>query len=307
MTILAPVNPRAKFPATLRDFMNAHNISHTNILSTNPKTEKSEVQTYILHLAPADTSGFNVCPNARNCKAICLNFAGNPVYMQAKQAARIRRTLALYDDQTLFLQTIIAAIAHNINKQPQTAPIAIRLNGTSDIAWENKPFTVDAEFSRLLNVKFGLEGNFTGYWDNIFLFFKHASNMAGRRLVWFYDYTKLSRNWKYCERLDYHLTFGFDGWNNETNLRIAKRAIDAGINIAAAFNIKKGQNLPTSLEFMGRELLIYDGDKSDFRPADPCALDYAGNPCAPVIIGLRFKLPHGTPYTEADRKRFCIA
>lgn len=298
MTILPPVNPRAKFPATLRDFMNAHNISHTNILSTNPKTDKSEVQTYILHLAPADTSGFNVCPNARNCKAICLNFAGNPVYMQAKQAARIRRTHALYDDQTLFIQTIVASIAYQLNRQPQTEPIAIRLNGTSDIAWENKPFTIDADFSRLLNVKFGLEGCFTGEWENIFALFKHAENMMGRRLVWFYDYTKLSRNWKYCERLNYHLTFSFDGWDNQTNLRIAKRALDNGVNVAAAFNVKRGQSLPTVADFMGRELLIHDGDSSDFRPNDPHG---------PVIVGLRFKLPHGLPYSAADRERFCLA
>jgi hypothetical protein len=298
MTILAPINARAKFPATLRDFMNAHNISHTNILSTNPKTEKSEVQTYILHLAPADTSGFNVCPNAKNCKAICLNFAGNPVYMEAKQAARIRRTQAFYVNSDRFMQTLVAAIAYNINRQPNTEPIAIRLNGTSDICWENIPFTVDREFERLLHVKFGLQGRFHGLWKSIFHFFNYAQKVMGRRLVWFYDYTKLSRDWEHCQTIGYHLTFSFDGWDNQTNLRLAKRAIEAGVNIAAAFNIKKGHNLPTVVDFMGRDLLIYDGDSSDFRPADPHG---------PVIIGLRFKLPHGTPYTEADRKRFCIA
>lgn len=305
MTILAPVNSRAKFSPALRDFMATHRISHTNLLSTNPKTEKSEVQTYILHLAPADTSGFNVCPNAKNCKAICLNFAGNPVYMQAKQAARIRRTHAFYAEQTLFMQTLIASILHNINRQPNTEPVAIRLNGTSDICWENVAFYVDRDFERLLQIKFGLAGQFYGLWDNIFDLFNYAQRMLNRRLVWFYDYTKLSRDWDKCAKLGYHLTFSYDGWDNQTNLRIAKRALEAGVNVAAAFNIKRGDVLPLyvsaglfSPDWHGRVFNVYDGDKSDFRPSDPTG----GN-----IIGLRFKLPHGLPYSAADRERFCIA
>ena len=305
MPILSPVNPRAKFPATLRDFMNSHNISHTNLLSTNPKTEKSEVQTYTLHFAPAETSGFNVCPNARNCKAICLNFAGNPVYMQAKQQARIRRTRAFYADTNSFMQTLVASIAHHVTRQPNTEPIAIRLNGTSDICWENVAFSVDRDFERLLQVKFGFAGQFYGLWDNIFDLFRHAERMLNRRLVWFYDYTKLSRDWEKCARLGYHLTFSFDGWDNPTNLRIAKRAIEAGVNVAAAFNLKRKSTLPVyidasqfSPDWQSRVLNVYDGDLSDFRPNDPIG----GN-----IIGLRFKLPHGTPYTAADKSKFCIA
>lgn len=79
--ILTATNPRAKFSQTLRDFAKQWQINHTDILSTNPKTEKSAVQTYILHLAPAETSGFNVCPNSQNCRKICLHFAGNPVFI----------------------------------------------------------------------------------------------------------------------------------------------------------------------------------------------------------------------------------
>ena len=303
MTILAPVNSRAKFPQTLRDFSKQWQISHSNILSTNPKTEKSDVQTYILHLAPAETSGFNVCPNAQNCKKICLHFAGNPVYMEAKQAARIRRTHAFYADQNSFMLTIVAAILHNINKQKDTEPVAIRLNGTSDICWENIEFSIDAEFSRLLNVKFGIQGNYIGD-GNIFSLFQTMQQNIGRRLVWFYDYTKLSRNWQKCASLDYHLTFSFDGWDNLTNLKIAKRALENGINVAAAFMVKKGSPLPSLAEttkILGGDSLsflpVHDGDLSDFRPADPSS----GH-----IIGLRFKLPHGIKYTAAEKQAFCM-
>jgi hypothetical protein len=51
------------------------------LLSTgNPKILKGIKEgynTYILHLAPADLSGYNTCPKATvGCKAACLNTAG---------------------------------------------------------------------------------------------------------------------------------------------------------------------------------------------------------------------------------------
>jgi hypothetical protein len=51
------------------------------LLSTgNPKTLKGLEQgynTYILHLAPSDVSGYNTCPKATSgCKSACLNTAG---------------------------------------------------------------------------------------------------------------------------------------------------------------------------------------------------------------------------------------
>ena len=51
------------------------------LLSTgNPKILKGLAQgfnTYILHLAPAEESGYNVCPKATiGCKNGCLNKAG---------------------------------------------------------------------------------------------------------------------------------------------------------------------------------------------------------------------------------------
>jgi hypothetical protein len=45
-------------------------------------------------------------------------------------------------------------------------------------------------------------------------------------------------------------------------------------------------------------LAVQDGDLTDYRPSD-----IPGG----SIIGLRFKLPHGTPYTAADKAAFCIA
>lgn len=199
--------------------------------------------------------------------------------------------------------TIVSAILHNVNKQNDTEPVAIRLNGTSDVCFENVEFSIDEEFSRLLNVKFGVHGDYTGQW-NIFALFQTMQRNIGRRLVYFYDYTKLSRNWQKCASLDYHLTFSFDGWNNTTNLRIAKRALENGVNLAAAFMVKKGKPLPALAEvtnILGGENLSFlpvcDGDLTDFRPADPNGAH---------IIGLRFKLPHGISHTDAEKAAFCM-
>lgn len=299
--MLATLNTRANFPAAIANFAKAHGIDYKTLLSTNPKTEKSEVQTYILHLAPADISGVNVCPGAGNCKRICLHFAGNPVYMSNKQSARIRRTLAFAADKKAFSLLVLCAILDKINKNPG-APVAVRLNGTSDIPWENVDFMIDDEFARFCRVKFGAVLP-TGQ-RNIFEVFNFMSSVTGEDVT-FYDYTKIKRNWAECKRLGYHITFSFDGWQNAANVKLCRDALRNGINVAAAFMVKRGHDLPHYVSATGlvdsakdgQVLAVYDGDLSDYRPNDP---NYG------TIIGLRFKLPHGLSYSEADKKAFCI-
>jgi hypothetical protein len=296
-----PINKRAKLPAELKALQAALKVDFKTILSTNPKTEKSAVQTYILHLAPADTSGVNICPGAGNCRKICLHFAGNPVYMTAKQAARIRRTLAYSANPQCFMLVLICAILDKINKHA-SEPLAFRLNGTSDVAWENVDFTITPEFATFCRIKFGAILPIGK--RNIFEVFNFMRDNTGENVT-FYDYTKIRRNWAECKRLGYHLTFSFDGWNNATNLKLASDAMANNVNLAAAFSIKKGQPLAfddNSADKMKRWLgavpLITDGDLTDYRPADPNG---------GVIVGLRFKLPHGIAYSAVEREAFCIA
>lgn len=296
----APVlNSRATFPE-FRSMENLYKITPANLLSINPKTEKSlkngDPQTYILHLAPHNLSGVNVCPGAGNCKKICLHSAGNPVYMQAKQAARIRRTLAYAQNPEAFMRVLVCSVLDKI-KKANGEPIAIRLNGTSDIAWENVDFNVSPEFARFLQVKYG-RYVMVGY-QNIFKLF-NSLNVDCR----FYDYTKVRRDWGLCAYLGYHLTFSFDGWDNSSNLKLCSEAIANGVNIAAAFNVKRGRPLPLVLESGGLadfNLPIVDGDLTDYRPADP----------AGVIVGLRYKLPVGSPMgpveKDAFKRAFCIS
>ena len=301
-TLTSPINARAKMPVDLASMGKQFKINYRDLLSTNLKTEKSKIQTYILHLAPHNISGVNVCPGAGNCKSICLHFAGNPVYMTNKQAARIRRTLAYSADAQRFTRLIVCAILDKINKNSGET-IALRLNGTSDIDWENVDFGITPEFAAFCRVKFG--HNLPIGKRNIFEIFNYISADGGP-LVIFYDYTKIRRNWAECKRLGYHLTFSFDGWDNAANIAIARDALHSKVQVAAAFNIKRNQPLP-SYVFAGKlisqfddgmPLIVYDGDQSDYRPGDP-------TDCS--IIGLRFKLPHGIKYTDAEKMAFCIA
>jgi hypothetical protein len=304
--MLAIINSRAKLPTDQATILRDFKTSYRTIFSTNPKTEKSAVQTYILHLAPAETSGTNVCAGAGNCKAICLHFAGNPVYMTAKQAARIRRTLAYVADPSRFMRLIVCAILDKLNKH-EGEELAFRLNGTSDIIWENVDFDITPEFATFCRIKFGRILPLGK--RNIFEVFNFMAYNTGEQVT-FYDYTKVKHNWAECQRLNYHLTFSFDGWDNAANLKIAKSALLAGVNVAAAFNLKRGQSLPVEISANGLDLPssavfhpgsvlpVLDGDLTDYRPSDT----KGGH-----IVGLRFKLPHGIKYTAAEKMAFCIA
>jgi len=298
--MLTVINSRAKLPADLSAISRDHKITYRDILSTNPKTEKSKVQTYILHLAPHNLSGVNVCPGAGNCKKVCLHFAGNPVYMQGKQSARIRRTLAYVADPQRFARLIVCAILSKLAKNPGE-PIAIRLNGTSDIQWENVDFFITPDFAQFCRVKFGAVLPIGK--RNIFEVFNFMRANTGENVT-FYDYTKIRRNWAECKRLGYHLTFSFDGWENQNNIKLCLQALRHGVNVAAAFNIKKGDILPLYVSasrfdsaLYGRVFNVVDGDLTDYRPAD----GYNGE-----IIGLRFKLPHGLKWSESEREAFCM-
>lgn len=293
-----------RLPTEISLFQKSQNLKFQTIFSTNPKTEKSEYPTIILHLLPADLSGKNVCPMAGNCKAICLNFAGNPAYLSTKMQARKRKTLAYFEDRENFMRLLILGIVRAYSKNDK-GKIAVRLNGTSDILWENVPVTVTPAMAAYMHSNFKFNA-YSGTFENIFHFFN--SQLKHPDKIKFYDYTKTPRDYAKCAELGYHLTFSFDGWENAENIANCADALRAGLNVAAAFNLKKGATLPDSVDVSrfnllptdsetGRNISVYDGDLSDYRPADPKG----------SIIGLRFKLPHGANYTAQDVAKFCIA
>lgn len=283
-----------KLPNELKAFQTQFQLSYRDLLSVNPKTKKSKVETRILHLLPSDLSGQNVCPNAGNCKRICLHFAGNPGYQRNKSSARLKRTLAYNADKQGFMVCLLIAICNEFAKGNREQ-MAIRLNGTSDIQWEMIEFNVSPEIASYIDQRFGLKV-VTGK-VNIFaalVTYVMADNLK------FYDYTKVPRDWSVAKMWKYYLTFSFDGWNNRANIQNCKQALANGINVAGAFNLKRGDQLPERIVAtpLGGDLKVYDGDLSDYRIADP-----QGG----YLIGLRFKRPTGVQFTEQDKMQFCVA
>ena len=92
--------------------------------------------TAILYLAPARTSGHNVCPLASvGCKASCLNTAGRG-QMGSVQLGRINKTKWYFLERDSFLNQLRIEIKRHILRcKKKGFKPAIRLNGTSDIDW----------------------------------------------------------------------------------------------------------------------------------------------------------------------------
>jgi len=216
------------------------------LLSTgNPKVLKGMSQgymTYILHLAPATLSGYNVCAKATlGCIAACLNTAGRGgMFKKGEttnviQKARIRKTELFFEDRVQFMALLVKDIELAIKQsiRMKLFPV-VRLNGTSDIAWE----------------KYEVARNGITY-SNIFAAFPDLE---------FYDYTKiLGRKINHIE--NYSLTFSAADGNDADVVK----AMQQGYNIATVFGIKK--TLPMPETYMGRP--VFNGDDSDLRFLDP--------------------------------------
>lgn len=216
------------------------------LLSTgNPKILKGTKQgynTYILHLAPYNLSGYQTCPKATaGCAAACLNTAGRGgMFKKGEttnviQQARIRKTQFFFEERNGFMEWLVSDIEKAIKQSAKLNLIPVfRLNGTSDLAFEKYPV-----------IRNGVQ------FDNVFLAFPE---------VQFYDYTKvLGRKIKHIP--NYHLTFSAADGNDSD---VAK-AIEQGYNIATVFGIKKTEPMP---EFYNG-LPVFNGDDSDLRFLDP--------------------------------------
>ena len=174
---------------------------------SNPKVAKNEkvgVLASVLHLAPANLSGYEVCPGrSPGCTAACLHYAGNPQYMNNKTKARVRKTKQFFEDREAFMKQLVTEIAALERKaKRENMEPAVRLNGTSDIVWERKKYQGLSLMEHFPNVKF-------------------------------YDYTKLPRDPRGLPS-NYHLTVSL----SESNQDKIQKAIEWGYNIAVVFEDK---------------------------------------------------------------------
>lgn len=221
----------------------------TKLLSVNSdaKTRKGSAfgyRTGILYLTPGKSSADKVdlCPSASaECRGACLAFSGRAgIYPEIAMARARRRAFFLSDRDGFFarIKKEIASLIKSAGKKGET-PV-IRLNGTSDIRWED------------------IREKETG--KNIFELFKDTQ---------FYDYTKISG--RKSSHANYHLTFSWSG----ANAQESAQALKNGLNLAVPFAVKRGGELPATHEIEGRTYQVKDGDISDLRFLDkgrPCII-----------------------------------
>lgn len=215
------------------------------------KGEKYGYQTFILHLAPANLSGYETCPKrTAGCTAACLNTAGRggmfkPGGTNTIQEARKRKTQMFFEERKGFMEWLVKDIELARKQAEKKGMIAVfRLNGTSDLSWEKYEV-----------VRAGVT------YKNIFEAFP---------LVQFYDYTKVLGR-KVSGIHNYHLTFS-DADGNDKDV---EKAIEQGYNVATVFGLKKTEPMPEA--YRGRP--VFNGDDSDLRFLDPKG----------VIVGLYAK------------------
>lgn len=210
----------------------------------NPKTEKGRAAGYltsILHLAPSFASGYNTCPMAtRGCAAACLNTAGRGGIIKAGeetnaiQVKRVLRTLWYMERRPEFMARLVREIENAIrHAESKGLTPVFRLNGTSDIRWEN----VACE-------RGGAE---------------YRNIMEAFPDVQFYDYTKLHNRRGLPD--NYHLTYSLADGNGEHALA----AYEAGLNVAAVFR----DELPETFDLGAGPVPVFDADADDLRFLDP--------------------------------------
>ena len=210
---------------------------HLLNIDQNPKTIKGQkygFMTGVLYLAPSTLSGRNTCAMAEKaaCAAACLNSAGRGAFSNV-QNARIAKTNYYFSDRAGFMDNLAADI-QLLAKKAKAAGLVplVRLNGTSDIKWENVPYK------------------------------NYPNIMAAFPDIQFYDYTKISNR----DNLpaNYDLTFSYSGVLQYQTY--VKQAIIKGMRIAVVF--RRREDIPAN--FLG--LQCVDGDNSDIRHIDPAGV-----------------------------------
>lgn len=208
-----------------------------NLLSINTdaktvKGVKFGFLTGILYLAPNILSGYEVCPKSTaGCRAACLYTAGHGGYNNVKNA-RIKKTRHFFENRKEFMSALHKNIISLIKKAEKEKLIpTVRLNGTSDIAWE----------------KISYEYNGQQYRSIIHAF----PNLQ------FYDYTKIATRRSVEKLPNYHLTFSL----SENNDFDAKFALLNGMNVAVVLKLQKRDKKPK--KWSGYPVI--DGDEHDLR------------------------------------------
>ena len=206
------------------------------------KGGKIGFMTAIQYLSPSDSSGVNLCPMSKiaKCDVPCLESSGQMNFKQSRDA-RLSRTKLYLNNPAEYFNTLVTEIKAFIKKAGRKGltPL-VRLNGTSDIRYENIGFVFEGVYFR-----------------NIFEYFPNLQ---------FYDYTKIPNRFNSMNGIsdfpkNYDLTFSYSGADGFQKYN--DRALKAGVRIAAVFD--RVENIPVT--FHKRKVI--SGDETDVRHLDP--------------------------------------
>lgn len=222
-------------------------------IDANAKTVKGRKRGYmtaVLYLSPGNLSGVELCAMSTlaACRIGCLSTAGrggiaanratftapngDSLPDNAIQRARLARTALFNTDREAFMAQLVREITAFVARAKRLGLVpVVRLNGTSDIRWEDIP----------------VSGK-----PNVFALFPR---------IRFYDYTKLPNRRRAIGIRNYHLTFSYS--HVPAFAPIVANAVatyGASVNYAAVF----AGALPP--HFLGRA--VVNGDDSDLRFLD---------------------------------------
>lgn len=213
------------------------------IFSTDSaKAEKAQKYGFlngIQYMAPASTSGWNLCPHStESCRAACLGWFSGQAAMVANESdlnsvrkSRIEKATRFMQDRKAYMRDVVKSVEQLIKKAHKAGMLpAIRLNGSTDISWEG--VAVERDGVPYKNIMLAFPG------------------------VQFIDYTKNAKRLFRDLPENYHLTLSYTG----ENLDECSKALQAGKNVAVIFDA-----LPES--WAGYEVI--DGDLHDLRHLDP--------------------------------------
>ena len=190
------------------------------------KSQKFKYLSEILHLAPANIGGVNICPNASPvCIDLCLNTSGRG-QMNTVQKSRLNKKFYFLADRLKFLNHLDHEIKLSYARAKRKGfKYTVRLNGTSDLPFE----------------RYKLENG--------------LNLMDNNPQVQFIDYTKVTNRLDKKNKIpkNYSLTYS----QAENNLKDVKQILKTKYNIATVFRKK----LPK--KWLGRKVI--DGDLSDLR------------------------------------------
>ena len=197
--------------------------------SSTYKMEKSQKYKYlseILHLAPSNIGGVNICASASpECIKLCLNTSGRG-QMTTVQKSRLNKKFYFLADRLKFLNHLDREIKLSYARATRKGfKYTVRLNGTSDLPFE----------------RYKLENG--------------LNLMDNNPQVQFIDYTKVTNRLDKKNKIpkNYSLTYS----QAENNLKDVKQVLKTKYNIATVFRKK----LPK--KWLGRKVI--NGDISDLR------------------------------------------